>query len=391
MTDLPSSPPRRGARTFRAACVVLASVAAAQAAATAWSSKTTEQAAAKKLIEPLPEEIKSPPPAPVDPFSPGFVPADDPHPELKQPAGEPPPNDPALALLKPEPVVTMPRVPAPRPPAPLDTPITQESVLADLDEALTLRSRGDMQGALTHFRVALKELPDHPKLLYHTAQTLDTMGLTQKADPYWKALYKLGAAAGDYFVLAQERMAEGPQVLSEPEEEKEGKFTIADLRDEKVSANMLGERIRFTAVIKKQTGEPVDTAKEMSLIIHFFDSVNGRRIARSQVTQPVLACTTQAENEPLDWDGNTETFTWEYYQPDMAPEQLKQFGRCRYYGCTFEVYFKDKLQDITATTPELLQLARELPLPPPEPEESILESTPGPQPEASLFPPSLKP
>jgi hypothetical protein len=251
-----------------------------------------------------------------------------------------------------------------------------------------------MQGALIHLRAALAKLPDHPKLLYHTAQTLDTLGLPQKAEPHWKALRQLGKGAGDYYALALERMAEGPRVFNEPEEEKEGKFTVADLRDERIPDISGGERVRFTAVLRKAAGESValeKLAEDMMLAPHFFDTVNGRRLTRSQVAQPVLECVSQ----PLDWNEGTETFTFDYWQPDMSPGEIVKYGRCKYYGCTLEVYYKNKLQDSAATTPELLQIARELPVPDPEPEASLLDSgpvpVPGPQPEPGLFPPLLKP
>jgi hypothetical protein len=386
MTESAPNPSRRGARTFRAACLVLASVAAAQAAATAWSARTMDAGLAKPA-DPVPEQ-KPAAPRVNDPFSPAWVP-DDPHPEMQAPVGDAAPDDPALALLKPEPVISM-----ARPAAPLDVPISDAEVLSHLDEAMYLRSQGDMLGALIHLRAALAKLPDHPKLLYHTAQTHDTLGPPQKAEPYWKALRQLGKGAGDYYALALERMAEGPRVVNEPEEEKEGKFTVADLRDEKLPDISGGERVRFTAVLRKNTDEAValeKLAEDMMLAPHFFDTVNGRRLTRSQVAQPVLECVSQ----PLDWNEGTETFTFDYWQPDMSPEEIVKYGRCKYYGCTLEVYYKSKLQDSAATTPELLQIARELPVPDPEPAASLLDSgpvpVPGRQPESGLFPPLLKP
>ncbi len=383
MNEPTAKPPRRGARTFRAACLVLASVAAAQAAATAWSSKTMQAA------DEAPPVRKQPERPPADPFL-AAVGEADPYPEMRLPAGDPPPNDPAQVLMRPEPLVSVPRAVA----APLDVPITDEEVLTSLDEALHLRSQGDMQGALTRLRAALNKLPDHPRLLYQTARTMDAMGLTQKADPLWKALRKLGKGAGDFSTLAQDRMSDGPQTTNDEEEEKEGKFTITDLRDEEVSATVDGERVRFTAVLKKNTTEPLSLEKladDMVLAIHFFDSVNGRRIARSQVPQPELHCA----SVPLDWAEGTETFTFEYWQPAMAPEQKQKYGRCKYYGCALEVIYKNQLQDSLATTPILLQYARELPLPAPEPVDAILDSMPGPgsghQPDSGLFPPMLKP
>ena len=209
MNEPTAKPPRRGARTFRAACLVLASVAAAQAAATAWSSKTMQAA------DEAPPVRKKPERPPADPFL-AAVGEADPYPEMRLPAGDPPPNDPAQVLMRPEPLVSVPRAVA----APLDVPITDEEVLTSLDEALHLRSQGDMQGALTRLRAALNKLPDHPRLLYQTARTMDAMGLTQKADPLWKALRKLGKGAGDFSTLAQDRMSDGPQTTNDEEEEK---------------------------------------------------------------------------------------------------------------------------------------------------------------------------
>jgi hypothetical protein len=380
MTEPTATPSRRGARTFRAACIVLATVAAGQAATTALSSKPAEHAEAKK-VSPPPEAPKPP-----DPFSASYSATDDPHPEMQKPAGDVPPVDPALGVLNP---AQVPAKAVAKRAAPLDVPIKDEEVLAHLDEGLALRNQGDMLGALTHLRAALKKMPDHPKLLYHTAQILDTMGRSQKALPYWKSLYQLGQGAGDFFVLAQERMADGPQVANEPEDEKEGKFTIVDLKDEPVPDATGGERVRLTAVLKKNTTEKVDVEKDMLLLTHFFDSVNKKRIARSQVPQPSLTCI----SPPLDWAQGTETFSFDYWQPDMTPQQLVKFGRCKYLGCTLEVMYKNKLQDSAATIEVLLKYASELPVPPPDPGDSILNSSPndpGPQ-EPSLFPPTLNP
>jgi hypothetical protein len=316
------------------------------------------------------------PAAPADPFIVAMT-QPDPHPEMQAPAGAVPPHDPALASM--QPVLS-----AVRPPAPLDVPITDQEVLTSLDAALLARSRGDMQGALEALRAALRRLPEHPRLLYQMAQTWDMMVLPQKAEPFWRALHRLGKGAGTFHVLATERLAEGFQQTNEPEEPKEGKFTIKSLYDEEVSDDVQGQLVRFTAVLEKHGTDEVDVEKDMILAIHFFDTVNGRRLARSQVQQPELTCTSL----PLNWADGPETFTFEYWQPAMSPAQLVKFGRCRYYGCTLEVYFKNNLQDARATTPELLQSARELPLPAPPPPDSLLDSALPPGAEPSLFPPA---
>jgi len=282
-----------------------------------------------------------------------------------------------------------------KPSAPLDTPITDESVLAHLDAGINLRSTGDMQGALQHLRAASAVLPDHPRILYHLALTLDTMGLLRKSQPVWEQLRALGAEAGDLYTIARDRLRDGVPAPQEPEEDKEEKFVIRSLDEERIDEPGGGERLRFSAVLEKKTGEPVHMDR-MTLAIHFFDTVNGRRIARSLAEEAVLSCL----SEPVDWKDGTETFGFEYRLAPMTPDEIQRIGRCRYYGCTLEVIYGDRLQDATATTPELLQIARELPLPEAMPSDPVLESGPLPRgavepqpgvlPENLLFPPPVR-
>ncbi len=279
--------------------------------------------------------------------------------------------------------------------APLDTPITDESVLAHLDEGINLRSTGDMQGALQHLRAASAVLPDHPRILYHLALTLDTMGLLRKSQPVWEQLRGLGEEAGDLYTIARDRLRDGVPAPQEPEEDKEEKFVIRSLDEERIDEPGGGERLRFSAVLEKKTGDPVNMDR-MTLAIHFFDTVNGRRIARSLAEEAVLSCL----SEPVDWKDGTETFGFEYRLAPMTPDEIQRIGRCRYYGCTLEVIYEDRLQDATATTPELLQIARELPLPEVVPSDPVLESGPLPRgavlpqpevlPENLLFPPPAR-
>ncbi len=279
--------------------------------------------------------------------------------------------------------------------APLDTPITDESVLAHLDAGINLRSTGDMQGALQHLRAASAVLPDHPRILYHLALTLDTMGLLRKSQPVWEQLRGLGAEAGDLYTIARDRLRDGVPAPQEPEEEREEKFVIRSLDEERIDEPGGGERLRFSAVLEKKTGDPVNMDR-MTLAIHFFDTVNGRRIARSLAEEAVLSCL----SEPVDWKDGTETFGFEYRLAPMTPDEIQRIGRCRYYGCTLEVIYEDRLQDATATTPELLQIARELPLPEVVPSDPVLESGPLPRgavlpqpevlPENLLFPPPVR-
>jgi hypothetical protein len=282
-----------------------------------------------------------------------------------------------------------------KPSAPLDTPITDETVLAHLDAGINLRSSGDMQGALQQLRAAAAVLPEHPRILYHLALTLDTMGLLRKSQPLWEQLRGLGEDAGDLYTIARDRLRDGVPAPVEPEEQREGRFVIRSLDEERMDEPGGGERLRFSALLEKKTGEPVSMDR-MTLAIHFFDTVNGRRIARSLAEEAVLSCL----SEPVDWKDGTETFGFEYRLAPMTPDEIQRIGRCRYYGCTLELIYEDRLQDATATTPELLQIARELPLPEAVPSDPLLETGPLPRgavlplpdvlPENLLFPPPIR-
>ena len=410
MNSAAASGSPQAARSARVVWVFLGLLGLAQAGAFAYSLRIPE--ATEKVVaaatgagpaeKPAAAPTSAAPAAAADedPFRDPAAVVADPHPELLgQPVTAPAVEDPAEAMLRDRAAAEAPRVPVvstgprPRPAteaAPLDVPITDEAVLEQLESGLHLRSVGDTSGALNHLRLAAEKLPQHPKILYHLALTYDTMGLQRKAQPVWEALRALGDGAGDFFVLARDRLRDGVPFAAEPEEEREGRFTVADLREEKVPDAVGGERVRFTVDLRRRMEGPVDPDR-MTLAIHFFDSVNGRRIARSFADQAVLTCLT----EPADWKDGVETYQFDYWLPAMSPEELVKYGRCRYYGCTLEVIYEGKLQDATATTPELLQIARELPLPEAVTGDSILDSGPVPEvppssalPENLLFPPA---
>ena len=233
-------PPRRGTRTWRVAWGVVGLAAAGQlsmaltrppsgevTAAALDAAAAAADRAAKAAESPAPEvpaagtsEIVPPAvPAPAAPSAvaestaPAEKPAEtadadpftgpgvlaDPHPEMLAPAGPEPAYDPAEALLREKglpppasqdgkpviaaPVLIPPPVQSAPEPAPLDTPITDEYVLSRLEEGMHLRGLGDLQGALKPLREALEKQPDHPRLLYQLARTLDSMGLMRKAQP----------------------------------------------------------------------------------------------------------------------------------------------------------------------------------------------------------------
>lgn len=374
---------------MRISCVALAAVAGAQIAAAALvrSPRDAAQEVAVTVRPPHDtSEIRE-----YDPFADPLNPPPDPYPEMNVPPGEPPPvPDPAV----PEP-------PHGRTlPARLDVPITNAECLEHLEEGLYLASQGDTLQAVKRLREALRLQPDHPMLLYNLAKTLELMGQREKALVQWSALRRLGPDAGDYYLLAIERLKEYDPDLAEAvaaedaaEIEPEGRFVAASVESVRPPAVEGGEVISFKVRLERRQPEPVTSPEDILLAIHFFDSVNGRRIARTTALKPEIL----PLDSSVDWRDGAEEFIFEYRQPPMTPDEIIRFGQRKYYGYVLEVYYQNRLQDVKAEPPQLTAFARELPVEeaPPEDGEPQMDGMPGRglpvlQP-GDLMPPSLFP
>ena len=196
--------------TFSVVCGILVAVALMQAALGLWGWQ--KQLASREAS--LPVNSGQAPQAsmvaaqPVATPAPVTPPADD-----KEVADVP---DPAPPVKISPPVKT---VENPRPFAKtLDVKITDESILELLDQGTAAREKGDMQTALEAFRAAWLKQPDHPKLIYQLARTMDKMGLESKAQPHWNTLIKLGRAAGDFYHLAELQIKQNGIATPEPSE-----------------------------------------------------------------------------------------------------------------------------------------------------------------------------
>ena len=320
----------------------------------------------------------------VDPFDPAGSGLEDPHPELAGPAGEDPMlPEPAEPVLARPPVVAV---------APLDVPITDDACLGHLDEGIYLRDRGDMQGAVKALRQALELSPDHPKLLYHVAVTLDRMSLERKAAGHWRKLRLLGQEAGNYYQLAVERLKEGggfqiPEDAGTEEEEKEGRFVVSQVIVERIPGTSEGEVLKIQGQIDRKQTEAAEVSK-VEMKLHLFDEINGQRIDRTTALPPVI----EWLDAPVDWAGGSERFCFEYRQPPFSPDELVKLGQRKYYGYAIEFrYDGNKLQDVAAEPLVLADYARDLPeggAGPPGGEgfDPLAPVHPPDQPDAVLFP-----
>jgi hypothetical protein len=386
MSTPPGTPYRPGTVTLCVAWGVLASIAGIQAFV--GFGMPSQEAAAP----PLAQEKAAP--APV-------VAAEAPVPPAPVPVPEPVVTPPVLAVTVPP---ESPVVPAPTalvPPAPvevappsLDVPIKDEAVLAELEKGLFHKEAGDLIVAVGHFRSAWEKMPDHPRLIFQLAQTYDLMGLEKRSAPLWTTLRALGKSAGDFGLLAEQRFSQTPDLATatdaaKPELEPAAaelpakKLTIADIKVSPDKNDKTGERQAVTFSLKKATTEPI-TPEEVSVVVSFFEIVNGRKIDRSQLPEEPQIFQLAA---PLDWaDGQPEPLQVDYFQPRMSPAEILKFGHRTYYGQVVEVFYQRRLQDVQADPPELAAFTKEIPLEAPNPDNP---APPLPVPsglDASLFP-----
>ena len=252
----------------------------------------------------------------------------------------------------------------------LDVKITDESVLELLDQGTVAREKGDMHAALEAFRAAWLKQPDHPKLIYQLARTMDKMGLEAKAQPHWNTLIKLGRAAGDFYHLAELQIKQRGIVTSAPSElEKfEGKIAITNVRMDKVPGVYSGQKRLLSFTLKKIAPEPIPSESILAGI-YFFDQVNGKYIA-----QTVATVQAQKVSVPEDWtERGLEHWEVLWDLAEMTPADLVQYGQCQYYGFALKIFLTDSekpkdmghLQDMVAEPAELKGFANDMPVPVP--------------------------
>ena len=271
-----------------------------------------------------------------------------------------------------------------------DLPISDEAILNYLDAGLEARQKGDMAGALNAFRSAWQAQPDHPKLIYQVAKTLDMMGLAAKAQPHWYTLFNMGHSAGDYFALAEMHLKNKSVATPGPAdlEDREERIRLTDIKLENISSLQGGQKKLLSFSIKKQEAEAIKS-EDIGLAIHFFDMVNARRIDRTIAAKPSPVMVSTAE----DWEKRgMQRLEVMFDLAEMTPADVIKWGNRKYFGYVLELYLKDssksdgidRLQDLVAEPPELANFAREMPIenpadqPPPAPPSNAAD--------ASLFP-----
>ncbi len=240
-----------------------------------------------------------------------------------------------------------------------------------------LRSSGNMQGALKALREAEAELPEHPRVLSSLAGTYSQMGLDEKAMGYWERVFELGPEkSGDYYRLA-ELSLRGEQATASG-------ATTDILKIREVSVNEQpdskeGQWVSLNITVEGDSSvQP--TGADMSLLVYFYDKVDGRKIETSTADTSF-----EYPSIPYDWqEAGVEEIKVIYVQPEFTEEQKRELGERVYHGFVAELYYRDKLQDTISRPPELSTIRMEE-----MEQEKIKEVIPQPAvigPDNSLFP-----
>ena len=237
------------------------------------------------------------------------------------------------------------------------------------------RRRGNLTGALSTFRDADLNVPNHPRILSEIAGTLTQSGDLSEAERYWQRVVELGPVAGGAYYQVADRMLKGEHPFLPAF--REGQYLkLGDIQTRREPTGPeSGEKVTLLVSI---FGNPEFTLTpgDLNLQVYFFDLIDGRTPGPS-----TAEVSYRFPSRPYDWrEQSVEQIDVAYNQPAFGVEERRIRGERVYFGYVIELYYQNQQQD-SVVSPEQL---REFQFPAEAPVE---ESTPPPQgPDPSLFP-----
>jgi hypothetical protein len=203
-----------------------------------------------------------------------------------------------------------------------------------------LRADGEMMGALDKFRAADARLPGNPRILYEIASAYATMGLAEKAAPYWIQIRDLGAeGAGDVYAIADLKL------MGEPEAPPMRPLTVLYVNQALIKEHpeiTTGEQVTIRLALKARDGVPIDV-DNVYLDARFYDITTGGTVEASP-SNPVRW---EWMTQPADWkDQPEEVLDLVYYRASERDFEGVAVMNHRYYGFLVKLYYQDVLQDI---------------------------------------------
>ena len=274
------------------------------------------------------------------------------------------------------------------------TPLPMDPEVAELLETVAqLRASGDTSGVMELLRAAEGMDENNVAVLKEFAQTYEQMGLTDKAQEYWRRIESQGPArAGAVFPLAQQRASLGraPSSLvaaglpgNEEEPLPGAGLTMPPLPTEaalgalplvasrmglltadgavlSVGASQVGRDLAVNVgerqtlripIVRTGSSEIEPTA--VNVDVFFYDLVNGTVVEPTRADPPVSTWMAA----PVDWTAEgIEPLDVVYYLPQMTDDEIKNHGQRRFHGYVVKLYYQNKLQVTAAEPSDLLDL-----------------------------------
>ena len=224
-----------------------------------------------------------------------------------------------------------------------------QKILEKIEIGVALRKKGETLESLRKLREAKEIAPQNPRIMWELYLTYESMALEKKAADELTKIINLGEdKGGEYYQII--KLKTGPSIESGTGK-KSARFMFGSMLTDTGSQVREGESVNVAMEIISTINEPIDP-KDISLVVDFYDLVNGKKIERTLADPPSATWITK----PINWQtSKIEIVKWDYHMPKLSEEEIKNFGKRSYHGFVARLYYKDLIQDIYAEPRILLE------------------------------------
>ncbi|MFZ4768289.1 MAG: tetratricopeptide repeat protein [Roseimicrobium sp.] len=245
------------------------------------------------------------------------------------------PSLPPAPLPMPLPAPSRTAAVAPGPTLPPGMEIRDPQVLEALTAAREVRRLGDTQAALESLRSADLRAPRHPEILAEIALTYEAMGLTNKAETYWRQLFTMGEeGAGGYFALASSKIS-APDAKSSALPEPSSSVPVALGRCQ-VLRDPQTNRVTLRVPIGATPGATIDPA-QLDIHVSLFDTDSSGEMPKQVPESNVSPSWVSA---PVNWKDSAEEWVDVAYSPTRSTPSASPRT---FYGFTVKLFYQNKL------------------------------------------------
>ena len=233
--------------------------------------------------------------------------------------------------------------------------ISTEARLVELvQQARSLRERGDTSTALTRLREAQTISPRSALITSEVAITFEKMGQTARAYEEWRKIYDLGESAGIYFAAAKAKLGEGvpqadPMTKSINGIQAGMSLGIGSIEQTPIPDVNATEKFTLRIPLKARPSLEIDV-RDVVIQVYFYDIIGGQDIVQTNAN-----VRSHWSTLPADWsDDDIEILEVEYMQPKPSEGDQPVETR-KYHGYIVRLYYKGDLQDMRARPVDLLK------------------------------------